>query len=130
MELKKNLDLAITLRDEEFSIDITEPESGEVISMTHYYAFDEHPSFNEDIGNELYSWLSLWKDEQEELCVANATTTPDEVAADYIAQKYGRYQKIADMLIGQLRECEIRYDEIAKLQTYIKAKIWKEALYA
>lgn len=41
MELKKNLDLSITLRDEEFSIDVTEPESGEVISMTHYYAIVE-----------------------------------------------------------------------------------------
>lgn len=96
MELKKNLDLSITLRDEEFSVNITEPESGEVISMTHYYAFDEHPSFNEDIGNEIYSWLSLWKDEQEESCGANATTTPDGAVADH---SEAVIQAVIDLLI-------------------------------
>ena len=26
-------------------------------------SFDEHPEFDKNIGDEIYSWLSLWADE-------------------------------------------------------------------
>lgn len=60
----------------------------------------------------------------------NNTTAPEETAANLLYEKYQRYRNIADAVVKLLRQYEIRYDEIAKLQTYIKAKIWKEALYS
>ena len=45
-------------------VDVYEPESGEVIQMQHPLSFDEHPEFDAAIGNEIYSWLSLWTEKE------------------------------------------------------------------
>lgn len=63
-----------------------------------------------------------------ELAEPERGTIPDKAAADYTAQTYGRYQKITDLLIGELRECGIRYDELEQLQTCIKANLWRRAV--
>lgn len=58
----KNLDFSITLHEETFTLTVTEPESGEVSHFNHPYSPDEHPVFDEVVGNEIYSWIMLWKD--------------------------------------------------------------------
>ena len=58
--LQRMLELTIRLNNDSFEIDIYEPESGEVIQMQHPLSFDDHPEFDAAIGNEIYSWLSLW----------------------------------------------------------------------
>ena len=65
--IEKNLDLTISLDEENVSIDICEPESGERTVIEAPLSFDEHPEFSEAIGNEIYSWLSLWSDELKEM---------------------------------------------------------------
>lgn len=65
--IEKNLNLSlIALGKDDISIRIYEPESGEESFVQCQYSPDEHPEFNEDIGNELYSWLSLWLGELDE----------------------------------------------------------------
>lgn len=65
--IEKNLDLTISLDEENVTIDICEPESGERTVIEAPLSFDEHPEFSEAIGNEIYSWLSLWSDELKEM---------------------------------------------------------------
>lgn len=64
--LERTLELTITLDEENVTLDVYEPESGECTSLNAPLSFDEHPEFNEAIGNEIYSWLSLWSDELKE----------------------------------------------------------------
>ena len=62
--MRRHLDLDIDLYDNEYvRILVSEPESGESQSFGFPLSQDEHPEFNEQIGNEIYSWLSLWADE-------------------------------------------------------------------
>ena len=63
---ERTLDLTIRFVDDDwFEIDVYEPESGEVTQFSHPLSFDEHPEFDFTIGKEIYSWLSLWKEEEE-----------------------------------------------------------------
>ncbi|WP_191396168.1 hypothetical protein [Flavonifractor sp. An306] len=63
---QRSLSLTIRMGEDAFEIDIYEPESGEVTRISHPYSFDGHPEFDKAIGAEIYSWLSLWKDELED----------------------------------------------------------------
>lgn len=61
---KKNLNVDIELYEDNFYITITEPESGE----KQNYHFGSNFSINEfviKIGAEIWSWISLWKDEMK-----------------------------------------------------------------
>lgn len=64
-KIERHLDLTIRINDGEFEIDVYEPESGEVSQLQCPLSFDEHPEFDEAIGREIYSWLSLWSEEDE-----------------------------------------------------------------
>lgn len=64
--IQRTLNLTINLGKGGFEVEVHEPESGEVTHLSHPYSFDEHPEFDMAIGAEIYSWLSLWKDEQED----------------------------------------------------------------
>lgn len=64
--IERTLELTITLDEENVSCDVYEPESGECTTLKEPLSFDEHPEFNEAIGNEIYSWLSLWSDALKE----------------------------------------------------------------
>ena len=64
--MERNLDLTITLNKEEFEVCVSEPESGAYTKFQFPYSFDEHPEFDNAIGAEIYSWVSHWRDEQEE----------------------------------------------------------------
>lgn len=62
--LFKELHVFIRLSDTgEIIATVEEPESGEQTTFYNAFSPDEHPEFNEQIGNEIYSWLSLWADE-------------------------------------------------------------------
>ena len=64
-QIQRNLNLTIRMEDDHFEVDVYEPESGEVSQFEFPYSF-EHPEFDSAIGAEIYSWLSLWKDAQED----------------------------------------------------------------
>ena len=50
-----------------FDVDILEGESGIVGHIRDVpFAPYEHPKFDEAIGNEIYSWIQLMMDEEEE----------------------------------------------------------------
>lgn len=62
-QIERHLELAIRLRDGEVEVDVYEPESGEIKQLQYPLSFDEHPDFDAAIGEEIYSWLSLWNAE-------------------------------------------------------------------
>ena len=61
---QRTLELTIRLNADGFEVDVYEPESGEIKELQHPYMPDEHPDFDKSIGDEIYSWLSLWYDEE------------------------------------------------------------------
>ena len=63
---ERRLDLTLRFDDEHFEVDIYEPETGECSQLNCALSFDEHPEFNQAIGNEIYAWLSLWMDADDE----------------------------------------------------------------
>ena len=66
--MERTLNLTIYLDDynKNVTVDVREPESGESGRIVTPFSPDEHPEFNERIGNEIYSWITLWADEMEE----------------------------------------------------------------
>lgn len=61
--LQRELELTIRLNDDDFEVDVYEPETGMVTQFQHPYSPDEHPEFDKSIGDEIYSWLGLWREE-------------------------------------------------------------------
>lgn len=50
-----------------FDVDILEGESGIVDHISDVpFSPDEHPHFDEAIGNEIYSWVRLMMEEDED----------------------------------------------------------------
>ncbi len=64
--MSRVLELTIRLNGDDFEVDVYEPESGEVAQIQRPYSPDEHPEFDKAIGDEIYSWISLWAEEGEE----------------------------------------------------------------
>jgi len=64
--MQRTLELTIRINEDSFEADVYEPESGEIVQMQHPYSPDEHPEFDKAIGDEIYSWVSLWAEEREE----------------------------------------------------------------
>lgn len=65
--MKRVLELTIeTKTDKSFDIKVYEPESGEFYSRCFGFFPYGHEEFNADIGNEIYSWVSLMMDSMEE----------------------------------------------------------------
>ena len=64
--MQRTLELTIRLNENNFEVDVYEPESGKVAQMQLPYSPDEHPEFDTAIGEEIYSWISLWADQKEE----------------------------------------------------------------
>ena len=83
--MSRELNMTIDLDTEKnvFEIMIGEPESGE--SFIKKFAFNpaKHKSFNEEIGNEIYSWLCLWADEDSEV----RNIEPDEVCESCMVEQ-------------------------------------------
>ena len=60
-----SLDLHFKIWNDErgfFDMIICEPKSGFAAKWEFPLSFDEHPEFNEWIGNEIYSWIAIWAD--------------------------------------------------------------------
>lgn len=69
--LTKNLEITLQLnKDGKMVVGVYEPESGGCCEIHNVFSPDEHPEFNAQIGNEIYSWLTLMADEMEEYDVA------------------------------------------------------------
>lgn len=64
--MQRNLELTIRLNENDFEVDVYEPESGEIAQMQFPYSPDEHPEFDKAIGEEIYSWISMWLDQKED----------------------------------------------------------------
>lgn len=64
--MSRVLELTIRLNGDDFEVDVYELESGEVAQIQYPYSPDEHPEFDKAIGDEIYSWISLWAEEGEE----------------------------------------------------------------
>lgn len=63
---QRYLELTFRLNEGEFELDVYEPESGLCTNLSGFYDPYEHPEFNDAIGNEIYSWVMLWKDMMKE----------------------------------------------------------------
>ena len=64
--IEKTLQLTLRLNENGwFDVDIYELESGSSFQLNHPYCPDEHPEFNEDIGDEVYSWLGIMVEDLE-----------------------------------------------------------------
>lgn len=62
-----NLQININPAKEIFNITVAEPESGETLPLGDFdFMPDEHPCFTEEIAREIYSWIALWMDNNEE----------------------------------------------------------------
>lgn len=61
--MEHHLELTIRSDGTNVEIGVYEPESGEFTQIETPFSPHEHSKFNEAIGNEIYSWISLWKDE-------------------------------------------------------------------
>lgn len=64
--MNRILELTIRLKEGFFEVDVYEPDSGEITQLEHSFSPDEHPEFDKAIGDEIYSWISLWAEEREE----------------------------------------------------------------
>lgn len=58
---QRNLELTIRYDDDHCEVDVYEPETGDITFLDSPLNFDEHPEFDELIGNAIYEWLALWK---------------------------------------------------------------------
>ena len=58
--IKHQLQLYVTVKNGIIHTLVMEPESGLVYEFTDPFSADEHPEYNERIGNEIYSWISMW----------------------------------------------------------------------
>lgn len=66
--MKRMLDLMVTVNDDlsEISVEIYDPESAIRDSFTESFSPDEHPEFDKQIGDLIYSWATLMADNIEE----------------------------------------------------------------
>lgn len=64
--IERSLELTFRFCEELVEIDVYEPESGECNQFEVLLSFDEHPEFDKRLGDEIYSWLALWKDESKD----------------------------------------------------------------
>lgn len=64
-ERSRTLTVTLHVEDGNAVAEFLEGETGERLSVVVPYSPDEHPEFNEAVGNELYSWLEMLMEEQD-----------------------------------------------------------------
>ena len=103
--IDKTLQLTLRLNENGwFDVDVYEPESGSSLQLNHPYCPNEHPEFNEDIGDEIYSWLGIMVDDLEaELTDVLEAELTDAINAREILEDYQslldeRYLEITNFL--------------------------------
>lgn len=63
MEDKRVLEITISNgTDGFFDIEIYDAASGDLVHRDFPFSPDEHPEFNEWVGNEIYDWVDLMND--------------------------------------------------------------------
>ena len=61
---ERTLNITLTaLGNDDYLVNVFEGESGDHVSKTICFSPDEHPEFNEWIGNEIYSWIEIMNEE-------------------------------------------------------------------
>lgn len=65
--MKRTLELTIDLHEENFSLDIRDPDSCIHNEFSFFYSRHDLLDFNQTVGEEIYSWISLWRDAQDEM---------------------------------------------------------------
>ena len=56
------LDLTLRVGDGRIEVDVYDNESGEIKQIDLPFSPDEHPVFDKQLGDEIYSWLSLMEE--------------------------------------------------------------------
>lgn len=64
--MERHLELTIRINETNVEVEIYEPESGEFTQIETPFSPGEHSKFDQAIGNEIYSWISLWKNAEDE----------------------------------------------------------------
>ena len=64
--MERTLTVTLRIEDGNAVAEFLESETGESLTVAVPYSPDEHPEFNEQVGNELYSWLTMLAEEQED----------------------------------------------------------------
>lgn len=65
--IQRELEITVRVNGSDFEVDVYEPESGEVSQFQFPFSPDGHPEFDAAIGNEIYSWVSLWMESEEDM---------------------------------------------------------------
>lgn len=63
--MQRNLELTFRMDKERVEVDVYEPESGEVSQFEFPLSVDEHQEFDKKIGDDIYSWLALWMEDED-----------------------------------------------------------------
>lgn len=63
--MTKLLEITLVVRNDNFDVDIHEPESGDFVSAT-FTDDDKYSDMDRFIGNEIRSWINLMKDEMDD----------------------------------------------------------------
>ena len=50
----------------EVEVDVYEPETGECATFPVAFSPDCHPEFDEKLGQEIYSWITIWGEQIEQ----------------------------------------------------------------
>lgn len=63
---KRTLSIDLWIEDDNAMVEIVEGETGDHVGIVVPFSPFEHPEFNEQVGNELYSWLEMLAEEAEQ----------------------------------------------------------------
>ena len=66
-EINRTLTIDITMSEDNCFVTVTDKESGLVTTIDVPYSLDGFQEFNEQIGNEILSWVSIMGEEFEEM---------------------------------------------------------------
>lgn len=61
--MEKNIEVTVMLDGNEMTLEFYEPESGDFRRMNFDFGSCKPSEFNEAVGGEIYSWVSLMADE-------------------------------------------------------------------
>ena len=66
MDRTLTLKIVTNAKDNLFNLFVSDEQSGTATHMLNIpFSPDEHSEFNEEIGNEIYSWVQIMMDEEE-----------------------------------------------------------------
>ena len=63
--MTRMLEITLVVRDNDFDVDIYEPESGDFVSAT-FTDDDKYSDMDIFVGNEIRSWVSMMRDQMDD----------------------------------------------------------------